>query len=148
MTRPPELRLKARLNGRDEWGPERSVNLVVASAPWLSPWALLGYLFAVGAIITWAGLYGRRLWRERQRASQDLARSEELLKQSLWGSRGELWDADIVSGRVQRENRLPHLKLDRHGHGNHLCNEMSSVAYWYAEKPAAAAGCRAEASGR
>lgn len=25
-----------------------------------------------------------------------------------------------------------------HGHGNHLCNEMSSVAYWYAEKPAGA----------
>lgn len=23
-----------------------------------------------------------------------------------------------------------------HGHGNHLCNEMSSVAYWYAAKPA------------
>ncbi len=23
-----------------------------------------------------------------------------------------------------------------HGHGNHVCNEMSSVAYWYAEKPA------------
>ena len=27
-----------------------------------------------------------------------------------------------------------------HGHGNHLANEMSSVAYWYAEKPAAAKG--------
>ncbi|MBM3264288.1 MAG: DUF2961 domain-containing protein [candidate division Zixibacteria bacterium] len=26
-----------------------------------------------------------------------------------------------------------------HGHGNHLCNEMSSVAYWYADKPHAAA---------
>ena len=26
-----------------------------------------------------------------------------------------------------------------HGHGNHLCNEMSSVAYWYATEPAAAA---------
>lgn len=25
-----------------------------------------------------------------------------------------------------------------HGHGNHLANEMSSVAYWYAEQPAAA----------
>jgi hypothetical protein len=25
-----------------------------------------------------------------------------------------------------------------HGHGNHLANEMSSVAYWYADKP-----CRA-----
>ncbi|UCH01481.1 MAG: DUF2961 domain-containing protein, partial [Candidatus Bathyarchaeota archaeon] len=22
-----------------------------------------------------------------------------------------------------------------HGHGNHLCNEVSSVAYWYAETP-------------
>jgi hypothetical protein len=26
-----------------------------------------------------------------------------------------------------------------HGHGNHLANEMSSVAYWYADKPAKAA---------
>lgn len=26
-----------------------------------------------------------------------------------------------------------------HGHGNHLANEMSSVAYWYAEKPGPAA---------
>lgn len=26
-----------------------------------------------------------------------------------------------------------------HGHGNHLANEMSSVAYWYAEKPTPAA---------
>lgn len=26
-----------------------------------------------------------------------------------------------------------------HGHGNHLANEMSSVAYWYAEQPGAAA---------
>ena len=25
-----------------------------------------------------------------------------------------------------------------HGHGNHLCNEMSSVAYWYADQPYAA----------
>jgi hypothetical protein len=27
-----------------------------------------------------------------------------------------------------------------HGHGNHLANEMASVAYWYADRPAAA--CR------
>ena len=26
-----------------------------------------------------------------------------------------------------------------HGHGNHLCNEMSSVAYWYAAEPCGAA---------
>ena len=28
-----------------------------------------------------------------------------------------------------------------HGHGNHLANEMSSVAYWYADEPAAARDC-------
>ncbi len=28
-----------------------------------------------------------------------------------------------------------------HGHGNHLCNEMASVAYWYAEQPGPAAAC-------
>ena len=28
-----------------------------------------------------------------------------------------------------------------HGHGNHLANEMSSVAYWYAERPTRVATC-------
>ena len=28
-----------------------------------------------------------------------------------------------------------------HGHGNHLCNEMSSVAYWYADEPGAPRAC-------
>ena len=28
-----------------------------------------------------------------------------------------------------------------HGHGNHLANEMSSVAYWYGEEPGAARDC-------
>lgn len=36
--------------------------------------------------------------------------------------------------RFQREIRV----TIEHGHGNHLCNEMSSVAYWYAETPAEA----------
>ncbi|MEW6755326.1 MAG: glycoside hydrolase family 172 protein [Candidatus Latescibacterota bacterium] len=33
--------------------------------------------------------------------------------------------------RFQQEIRV----TIEHGHGNHLCNEMSSVAYWYADKP-------------
>ena len=50
--------------------------------------------------------------------------------------------------RFEREIRV----TIEHGHGNHLCNEMSSVAYWYGDRPRAvnrAAGggpapCRAE----
>lgn len=37
------------------------------------------------------------------------------------------------------ENPVPFTKEIKvtieHGHANHVCNEMSSVAYWYAEKP-------------
>ncbi len=37
--------------------------------------------------------------------------------------------------RFEREIRV----TIEHGHANHLCNEMSSVAYWYAATPATAA---------
>jgi hypothetical protein len=36
--------------------------------------------------------------------------------------------------RFQKEIRV----TIEHGHGNHLANEMSSVAYWYAARPAPA----------
>ena len=39
--------------------------------------------------------------------------------------------------RFQREIKV----TIEHGHGNHLCNEMASVAYWYAEQPTAVAAC-------
>ena len=35
--------------------------------------------------------------------------------------------------RFEREIRV----TIEHGHGNHLCNEMSSVAYWYGDRPRA-----------
>ena len=38
--------------------------------------------------------------------------------------------------RFQREIKA----TIEHGHGNHLCNEMSSVAYWYAAEPGRVAG--------
>ncbi len=37
--------------------------------------------------------------------------------------------------RFQREIKV----TIEHGHANHLANEMSSVAYWYAEQPSAVA---------
>jgi hypothetical protein len=44
-------------------------------------------------------------------------------------------DADLFglvnSVRFEKEVKV----TIEHGRGNHLCNEVSSVAYWYAEKP-------------
>lgn len=114
------LRLKARLSGRDEWGEERQLTLIVAPPAWASPLAILLYLLLASAIALPVLLLLRRLWLERLEADRALALSEELLKQSLWGSRGELWDADVSTGLVRRENQIPHLKLDQVSAGNTL----------------------------
>ncbi len=51
--------------------------------------------------------------------------------------------AEVVSYVFHIENPVRFQKEIKvtmeHGHGNHLANEMSSVAYWYADKPYAAA---------
>ena len=62
------------------------------------------------------GVLGWRLraWQRGNERSRDaLVQSEALLKHSLWGSRGELWDADIRTGSLVRRNRLEHLEATR-----------------------------------
>ncbi len=115
-----QLHLRARLEGREEWGDERRIPLTVAAPGLISPTALLSYLTGLVLLAGLLGWFLQRLWRERRESARELARSEELLKQSLWGSRGELWDAEIATGKVRRENRLSHLLLDQHGHGERL----------------------------
>lgn len=58
-------------------------------------------------------LAGVLLWlawqrqRERARAQARLAESESRLKLALWGTGDELWDLDLASSRLHRENPLP-----------------------------------------
>jgi signal transduction histidine kinase/ligand-binding sensor domain-containing protein len=91
----------------------RTLAVEVLPAPWLGPWARLGYallLFGAIALLAW-----RYRWRthERERTQDALAQSEAMLKYALWGSRGELWDADLRSGKLSRRNRLEHLDVTR-----------------------------------
>lgn len=91
----------------------RTLAIDVLAAPWLSPWARIGYALLLGllvALVTWR--YRVRL-RERESTRDALAQSEAMLKYALWGSRGELWDADLRSGRLIRRNRLDHLAVSR-----------------------------------
>jgi len=72
----------------------------------------------LSALLIAAGMagaaFGYLAWRRRQtRARDSLAQSEALLKHALWGSRGELWDADLRSGNLLRRNRLEHLEVTR-----------------------------------
>ncbi|HWS26181.1 MAG TPA: two-component regulator propeller domain-containing protein, partial [Xanthomonadales bacterium] len=97
----------------DELVGRRTLAIDVLAAPWLSPWARLGYALLLGLLIAFAAWRYRVRLREREGNRDALAQSEAMLKYALWGSRGELWDADLRSGKLIRRNRLEHLEVTR-----------------------------------
>lgn len=90
-------------------GPERRLEIRLLPPWWRAPAALLGY---AGILLGGSWLVFRRTrarWRREAAAAEAIARSEQRLKLALWASRDELWDIDLKSGVMERENLLPML---------------------------------------
>ena len=108
------LRVRARRGG-DAWSnDEATLGVRVLPAPWASPLAILGYgaaLLLIAAIIVWRT---RVSLRQHAAIQETIRASEQRLKFALWGSGGELWDVDLRSGAILRENRLEHLASSHH----------------------------------
>lgn len=105
------LRLRARHEGEEwvEYVP--GVDVRVEPSPWASPMAIVGYS-ALLLIVAWlAGLRIRTNILGKAKVQESIRQSEERLKLALWGSGSELWDIDIATGRMVRENRLEHLAV-------------------------------------
>jgi len=104
------LRIMARRDG-DAWNPEEATLRVrVLPPPWSSP---LAYLLYALVLLTLAVIFGWRTrvnWQREEQAKEQIRASEERLKFALWGSGGELWDVDVRTGTMLRENRLEHLR--------------------------------------
>lgn len=103
------LRVRVRRDGQDWLDQQGEIPVVVAAAPWASPLAYLAYLALLAAA---AALVARRLRdsrREREAVQERVRLSEERLKLALTGSGSELWDIDLPSGRMHRENRMEHV---------------------------------------
>lgn len=101
---------------------------------------------------TWWGEGDDMIWVDGYKWPPDLhgTGSEDYLNQA-WGMQrnaflrngSSIFERDTngyqTSYVFHLENRVRFQKEIKvtieHGHGNHLCNEMSSVAYWYAEMP-------------
>lgn len=102
------FRVRARV-GDTAWSPETVVEIAV-SAPWWESERLrnttVGLVAVLAVVLGW--LLRQRL-RERERAQSRLAESEARLKLALWGAGNELWDIDLASRRMRRENPLPTL---------------------------------------
>jgi signal transduction histidine kinase/ligand-binding sensor domain-containing protein len=109
------LRVRARRDG-DPWNEqEASMPLRVLSAPWFSPLAVLGYCVALLAFVGGIGWRARENLRRQNIAQRAVRASADRLKLALWGSGGELWDIDLRSGVILRENRIDYLAA---GSGN------------------------------
>ncbi len=95
-----------------EFGPETKLPIVIAAPPWWSLTAKLVYATFLALMLALLARAMRRRVRERSQAVQAIAEREHRLKLALWGSRDELWDLDLVSGLVRRENPLPNIVRD------------------------------------
>lgn len=105
------FRVRARYPGQP-WGQrEATLPLAVLPAPWLSGGAIVAYVASALALFGFLWLRARRARREREAVQETIRQSEERLKLALWGSGSELWDIDLGTGRMHRDNRLEHLAV-------------------------------------
>ncbi|MCU0754473.1 MAG: ATP-binding protein [Xanthomonadales bacterium] len=88
-------------------GPERQLDLRLQPPWWRAPVALLAYALLVLGSSWLIFRRARARWIRETRAAEAIARSEQRLKLALWASREELWDIDLKSGLIERENLLP-----------------------------------------
>ena len=93
-----------------EYGPETRLPIAIAPPPWWSLGAKLLYAAGVALILALLTRSMRRRSRERAQAVQAIAEREHRLQLALWGSRDELWDLDLRTNLVRRENPLPNVE--------------------------------------
>lgn len=104
-------------------GKHRIITIVITPPWWLSPQAKFIY-FMLSLIIS--GLIVKAILRRREVQNQ-IAKSEERLKLSLWGSGDEMWDWDIETGQIYRSNIWGSLEFPRDGQRSGEAGEKSNI---------------------
>jgi ligand-binding sensor domain-containing protein/signal transduction histidine kinase len=98
--------------GPDEWGPVTELPVRVLPPAWLSAQAILLYVLVL-ALLTTAVAWRVHLGLSRRRqARKEIAASRQRLRMALWGSRDELWEANMADNTLVRENRMDRLSDD------------------------------------
>ncbi len=106
------FRVRAAYADGMDYGPETRLSVRIRPPPWWSPWARTGYILVALALCYLGVAAARRRAREREQVRRGMAEREYRLKLALWGSRDELWDLDLRTGKVRRENPLPEFASD------------------------------------
>ncbi|WP_345939986.1 EAL domain-containing protein [Shewanella colwelliana] len=106
-----------------EPGMTKSLSIEITPPWWLSTNAKIVYCIIslmIFAVITKAILRRREVQRQ-------IAKSEERLKLSLWGSGDEMWDWDIETGQIYRSNIWGSLEFPRDGQRSGEHGEESNI---------------------
>lgn len=98
------------LGGRD--APEAHVQVTMTAAPWRSPLAYLGYAVSAAGLIAFVIWRVQRRRLERARVAAEARENTRRLSAALWGSGAELWELDVASGMISRDDRLEGLRIN------------------------------------
>ncbi len=108
-----------------------ALELVALPSPWLSFWAKAFYAGVLMLLIWFFYAQIRRRVTEKLHDAELVERSEALLKHALWGSRDELWDLDLSTGRMQAVNPLTDIQRERLSprHGPITLEDIVKIAH-------------------
>ncbi|WP_367227195.1 EAL domain-containing protein [Shewanella sp.] len=104
-------------------GDIKSIRVIITPPWWLSKQAKFIY-FMLSLIIS--AVIVKSILRRREVQNQ-IAKSEERLKLSLWGSGDEMWDWDIETGQIYRSNIWGSLEFPRDGQRSGETGEESNI---------------------
>lgn len=107
----------------EKTGDVRSLSIEITPPWWLSIEAKFIYLI-ITLLIT--GSVIKAILRRRE-VQRQIAKSEERLKLSLWGSGDEMWDWDIETGQIYRSNIWGSLEFPRDGQRSGEKGEESNI---------------------
>ncbi|MBZ0222072.1 MAG: PAS domain-containing protein [Dokdonella sp.] len=117
------MRVRARQSGAEWSEPSPAISVVVHPGFWESPLAYLMYVLMALATMALIAAQVRANLRRRHAVQESIRLSEERLKLALWGSGSEMWDLDLRSGHMRRDNQLQHLAV------SHEASEHSLAGY-------------------
>ncbi|ACJ29845.1 PAS:GGDEF domain protein [Shewanella piezotolerans WP3] len=104
-------------------GSEKTLSIEITPPWWLSTPAKALY-FLVVLLISIATI---KIAMRRRVVQRQIAKSEERLKLSLWGSGDEMWDWDIETGQIYRSNIWGSLEFPRDGQRSGQEGEESNI---------------------
>ncbi|WP_299788343.1 EAL domain-containing protein [uncultured Shewanella sp.] len=104
-------------------GPHKTITIEITPPWWLAKEAKFIY-FILALLIS--GAIVKAILRRREVQNQ-IVKSEERLKLSLWGSGDEMWDWDIETGQIYRSNIWGSLEFPRDGQRSGEHGEESNI---------------------